>query len=243
MAQPFLGHVERHVRRDRLDPEAVAQALGRGMQAGQSGRAHDAPHAAPPGGAGPGPEARAAPAIGSCAQRGDAVNVLQQGQHCRRHRHRTEQAGPPFLEAFDDDDAVLGIDPGGGEVQGFGQAAAGMSEHRAEAARAGIGVDRGRKETIPLRRGEVFTRAAAVMQAHNGSVAGRAARGHTPGTDETELRIVLQEGRQRAKIAEDAQGRRLRTPDSNATKHQNCATLAGLESSDSAWFGRLSFAA
>ena len=134
MAQPLLSHVEGNVGDDRFDAEAVAQSLGRGVKTRDTGGAHDLAHIPPSRRAGPRPQIDAASGIRAVADGFQIVDGFERDKERRRNRDRPVDSFAALLEALDDEDPILEIDPVGSQRQCLGYAAARMGKRAAEGA-------------------------------------------------------------------------------------------------------------
>lgn len=136
VAKPFLDPGLGYLVDGRVDAVRVAQTLGAGLYAGDLGGVHDNPDEPPAGGAAERPHLRIPAMIGVILRPADAMGFVELRHECAGYGDRTEMAPlvfAPFLEASDDDRAVIEIEVRSPERQRLAWAAACPKDGLAEA--------------------------------------------------------------------------------------------------------------
>ena len=86
--------------------------------------------------------------------------------HRRRHRDGTKDPPPPLLQAFENDRLRFDVDAPRVQLQGFGDPAAGVGQHKAKRAHDARRLLGGGKKRPPLLRGQVLATALRVVELH-----------------------------------------------------------------------------
>ena len=166
VTEPFLEEVEGDSGGDGGDAEAVAEAFGGGVGAGEAGGLHDGVDGAPSGHARPGPEAEAAPLAAAGLVFADAVHQVEGVEQGGGNGDGAVDAALAFFQALEDEHAGGEVDAIGGEGQRLGETAAGEGEGHGEGPHLTIGVLGGGEEGVALAPGQVFASTVGIVEPH-----------------------------------------------------------------------------